>query len=69
MRQYPFFKVDHHADAVYVKVRPGDHVARTEQISPAINADYDVYGNVLGIEFLTVKMDFGLQFAIEKEQV
>ena len=67
--RYPFFSVDHHADAVYVAINEDglwDEVDHTEEITPHINADYDKDGNVIGIEFLSVQMDFGKEFGLQK---
>jgi uncharacterized protein YuzE len=64
--RYPYFSVDHHADAAYIYLTPLSFhegaVARTDEITPQINADYDTDGNVIGIEFLSLKIDFGKQF-------
>lgn len=57
----PYFEVDHHANAVYVHTQSGE-VHDTQQITPGINADYDIDGNVVGIEFLNIVMDFGQEF-------
>jgi uncharacterized protein YuzE len=61
----PFFEVDLHANAVYIHVYGGD-VYDTQQISPGINADYDIDGNVIGIEFLNAVMDFGKEFSLAR---
>ena len=61
--QYPHFAVDHHADAVYITLNDMlDQVHRTEPITPHINADYDAFDRVIGLEFLSVKVDFGEEF-------
>src|SRR5215204_1217301 len=62
--QYPHFEVDHLANAVYVTITDltKTEIVLTKAITPSINADYDADGNVVGIEFLTMLVDFGEQF-------
>jgi uncharacterized protein YuzE len=66
--RYPYFVVDHHADAVYVLLSDGDEVARTESITGVINADYDADGKVIGIEFLGLEVNFGEEFGYRKAE-
>lgn len=44
---------DQAADALYVQLMEGE-VERTEEIKPGMILDYDVNGNVLGVEVLYV---------------
>ena len=44
---------DQVADALYVQLKEGD-VKKTEEIKPGMILDYDVNGNVLGVEVLYV---------------
>jgi uncharacterized protein YuzE len=61
----PYFEVDLHANAVYIQIRDdANNVYDTQQITPGINADYDIDGNVIGIEFLNTVMDFGEEFRL-----
>ena len=67
--QYPHFTIDHHANAAYVTITdfPDEDeggVARTEPVTDHINADYDAMGNVVGIEFLSLKIDLGEEFKL-----
>jgi uncharacterized protein YuzE len=41
------------ADALYVELSDGE-VERSEQITPGVILDYDVQGNVVGVEVLSV---------------
>jgi uncharacterized protein YuzE len=68
--RYPHFDVDLEADAVYIYLNDISDfdVARTESITDSINADYDTDGNVIGIEFLTCKIDFGEQFPLNPKE-
>lgn len=44
---------DPEADAVYLEITPAD-VERSEQIKPGVVIDYDIDGNVVGVEVLYV---------------
>ena len=44
---------DQVADALYVELADGD-VEKTEEIKPGVILDYDINGNVLGVEMLYV---------------
>jgi uncharacterized protein YuzE len=44
---------DQSADALYVELAEGD-IDRTEEVKPGIILDYDVDGNVLGVEMLYI---------------
>jgi uncharacterized protein YuzE len=44
---------DQQAGAMYVRLRAGT-VAQSEEIRPGVVFDYDVEGNLLGIEMLDV---------------
>lgn len=66
--RYPYFKIDHHANAVYITVTDlSDRAANTVSITPHINADYDEHGKVIGIELLSTKIDFGEEFRWKPE--
>jgi uncharacterized protein YuzE len=67
--QYPYFKVDHHANAVYIYINDlMPDAARTKSITDTINADYDADGNVIGIEFLSLLVNFGEEFRLQRRQ-
>jgi len=64
--RYPYFAIDHNARTAYVYINDLNcDVARTEAITDRINADYDKDGNVVGIEFLELQIDFGEEFRIK----
>jgi uncharacterized protein YuzE len=66
-KEYPHFVVDHHADAAYVYINDlMPDVALTKSITDSINADYDVDGNMIGIEFLSLKINFGEEFRVRR---
>ena len=44
---------DQEADALYIELAPGD-VDKTEEIKPGLILDYDINGNVLGVEMLYI---------------
>ncbi len=48
-----YYTVDSKLDVAYVELRAGK-VARTMQFSPGMLVDFDVEGQVLGIEVLSV---------------
>jgi uncharacterized protein YuzE len=45
---------DQAADAAYIELAEGD-IDRTEEIKPGLILDYDVKGNVLGVEILYIR--------------
>ena len=44
---------DQEADALYIELAQGD-VDKTEEIKPGLILDYDINGNVLGVEMLYI---------------
>jgi uncharacterized protein YuzE len=44
---------DQDADALYVELASGD-IDKTEEIKPGLILDYDINGNVLGVEMLYI---------------
>ena len=44
---------DQEADALYIELALGD-IAKTEEIKPGLILDYDINGNVLGVEMLYI---------------
>jgi hypothetical protein len=61
------------ADLAHAPVIPRDgindlmpDVALTKSITDSINADYDVDGNMIGIEFLSLKINFGEEFRVRR---
>jgi uncharacterized protein YuzE len=46
-------ELDPEADAVYLEISAAE-VERTEQIKPGVVIDYDIDGNVVGVEVLYV---------------
>jgi uncharacterized protein YuzE len=56
-------KIDHEADAAYVKVTEAA-VARTQPKTEWIIVDYDTHGNVRGIELLDVSEGVDLGSAL-----
>jgi len=44
---------DQEADALYIELASGD-IEKTEEIKPGLNLDYDINGNVLGVEMLYI---------------
>ena len=44
---------DQEADALYIELASGD-IDKTEEIKPGLILDYDVNGNVLGVEMLYI---------------
>lgn len=41
------------ADAVYLELSDGE-IEKTEEIKPGVNMDYDVDGNIVGVEVLYI---------------
>lgn len=65
--RYPYFTVDHQADCAYIYVTDmAIPVTETKSITPQINADYDADGNVIGVEFLSLQVDFGEIFRLRR---
>lgn len=44
---------DQDADALYIELASGE-IDKTEEIKPGLNLDYDINGNVLGVEMLYI---------------
>jgi len=44
---------DQEADALYIELALGD-IDKTEEIKPGLILDYDINGNVLGVEMLYI---------------
>ena len=44
---------DQEADALYIELASGD-IDKTEEIKPGLILDYDINGNVLGVEMLYI---------------
>jgi uncharacterized protein YuzE len=44
---------DQDADALYIELASGD-IDKTEEIKPGLILDYDINGNVLGVEMLYI---------------
>jgi len=65
--ELPYFVVDHGTNTVYIYIADEDtEITSTRGITDNINADFDADGNVVGVEFLSLKMDFGREFEIRK---
>ena len=47
------FRYDKEIDAAFIVIRPGD-VDRIEEPAPGVQLEYDVDGNLIGIELLRV---------------
>jgi uncharacterized protein YuzE len=61
-------RYDLEADAIYVRLRPTEHV-RTEEIDSRRLVDYDANDEVVGIEFLFVSKGLNLQGVPEAARV
>jgi uncharacterized protein YuzE len=53
---------DQEADALYIELALGD-IEKTEEIKPGLILDYDINGNVLGVEMLYISKRASLSFS------